>query len=208
MDYFPFENFEIYTTLNSDEIFYRFRAAIETKKTWWKPLFAIKKSYYGVVNRNSFWMVRVATLARNFTPEVSGTIRQDVSGSFILISMRLSSLSLVFWSFFLGTFGYLFFSRVANLISEMIKTGLWQMSSLWKNLPLLGMFIFGYLLVMVSFKVEADHIKDFLLKLTDAKNENIRYKDKFFGLTEFQIIKRIFLVVVIAISGWIIYNLI
>ncbi len=102
MDYFPFENFEIHTTLNSDEIFYRFRAAVETKKTWRKPLFAIKKSYYGVVNRNSFWMARVATLAPNFTPEVSGTIRQDISGSFILISMRLSSLSLIFWISWLG----------------------------------------------------------------------------------------------------------
>ncbi len=82
------------------------------------------------------------------------------------------------------------------------------MSSLWKNLPLLGMFIFAYLLVMVSFKVEVDHIKDFLLKLTDAKDENIRYKDKFFGLTESQIVKWIFLVAVISLSGWIIYNLI
>jgi len=205
MDYLPFENFEIHTTLTSDEVFYRLRAAVETKKPWWQPLFAVRKSYYGEVNRNSFRLVRVTSWNRNFTPQVLGTIQWDNLGSSIQITMRLNSGSLLFWAFWLGCVGCMFFGGLANQILEMIQTGIWKIESLGGILPLILMFAFGYLLVMVSFKIETSRVKEFLVKLTEAKVESIHYKDRIFGLSEFQIIKWILLVVMIVSLGWVLY---
>ena len=89
----------------------------------------------------------------------------------------------------------------------MAQSGVWLIEPYWGIFPLLGFFAFGYLLVMVSFKVETDRVKEFLVKLADVKQENIQYKDRIFGLTEFQIIRWLFLLTFIAMFGWIVYNL-
>jgi len=207
MDYLPFEDFEIHTALSSDEVFYKLRASVETKKTWWRPLFTISKSYYGEVNRNSFRIVRIALLTRNFTPEVFGTIQQGNSGSNIRVKMRLHSSSFIFWAFWLGAVVYMILKGVTSLVIQMAQLGVWQINPYWKIFPLLGFFAFGYLLVMVSFKLETDRVKEFLARLADVKREDIQYKDQILGLTEFQIIKWLFLLIFIVSFGWILYSL-
>lgn len=207
MDYLPFEDFEIHTALSSDEVFYKLRASVETKKTWWRPLFTISKSYYGEVNRNSFRIVRIALLTRNFTPEVFGTIQQRNSGSNIRVKMRLHSSSFIFWAFWLGAVVYMILKGVISLVIQMAQLGVWQINPYWEIFPLLGFFAFGYLLVMVSFKLETDRVKEFLARLADVKREDIQYKDQILGLTEFQIIKWLFLLIFIVSFGWILYSL-
>jgi len=207
MNYLPFEDFEIHTALSSDEVFYRLRAAVETKRPWWRPLLFVSKSYYGEVWRNAFRMVRITHWNRNFTPEVFGTVEQENSGSKVRVTMRLHSFSFIFWVFWLGGVVYIILNGVTSLIIQMTQSGVWLIDPYWGIFPLLGFFAFGYLMVMVSFKLETDRVKEFLVKLAGAKKENIQYKDRILGLTEFQIIRWLFLLTFIAMLGWIVYSL-
>jgi hypothetical protein len=205
MKYLPFENFEIHTDLTSDEVFYKLRAAVDTKRKWW--IFTNKPFWGGEVERHYFRFWRVTWWSRNFTPIVSGKINSEDSGCCVRVRMRMPWFGFLFYSFWLGAIWFMYFGAIVNLIIQKIKTGIWQIESPWQLLPLIGMFAFGYLISVGTFMSEAIDVKEYLLWLSGTKKENIIYIDRVFGITESQIIMSLFLVTVFVSLGWIVFNL-
>ena len=117
MKYLPFEDFEIHTTMTSDEVFHKLRAA------------------------------------------VSGKIHSEGSGCCVRIRMRLLWFSFLFYLLILGWLWYMYFGGIANLIVQKVQTGIWQIESPWLLLPGIGMFAFGYLLSVGTFRSETRHIR-------------------------------------------------
>jgi hypothetical protein len=205
MKYLPYENFEIHSKLTSDEVFYKLRAAVDTQRKW---LIFTNKPFWGEVDRHYFriWLVNIGK--QNFTPYVLGKIQPKELGCCIRIKMRMPWFGFLFYSFWLGSVWTIFFGGVSDLIIQKIQTGIWGIASPWDLLPLIGMFGFGYLLSVGTFKYDAGYIKEYLLWLSGAQKENLINRDLILGLTEAQIMKWLLTVTVVASFGWIVFNLV
>jgi hypothetical protein len=204
MKYLPFHDFEIHTTLTSDEVFYRLRSVVDTRRKW---LIFTNKLFWGEVHRTYFRFWRNTWSSRNFTPIVSGKIQPEDSGCCVYIRMRMPWFGFWFYLLWLGAVWVMYFGGLANLVVQKIKTGIWEIESPWQLLPLIGMFAFGYFLSVGIFMSESQTVKESLLRLTEMNEENIKYHNHIFGVTEPQIIRMIFLVTLVVSSVWILYNL-
>ncbi|MBK9925383.1 MAG: hypothetical protein IPP66_08825 [Anaerolineales bacterium] len=203
MKYLPFEDFEIHTSLTSDEVFYRLRAAVDTKGTW---SILANKRFRGHVSRDYFWMRRYTWWNRNFTPVISGKIQAEDSGSSIRIKMRMPWFSFLFYAFILGWLWIMYFSNIANLLVQRIQTGAWQIDSPWLFLPGIFMFAFAYFISVGSFFGDVHYVKEVLFSLSDVDGESIVYHDKILGITESQILRTIFVVTIVVSVGWIVFS--
>jgi len=193
----------------SDEIFYRLRATVETKNTWWiriLPLF-VNKPYFGEVRRDIFRISRITWWYHNFTPVVSRKIQSEGLGCCLQVRMRMRWLSFLFSAFWLGAVWVMYFGGMANLIIQKIQTGTWQIESPWLLLPGIVMFALGYLISLGSFKNEANRVKEFLLTLSNSNEQNVIYCDQLLEIKESQIIQSLFLVTFVVSIAWIVFNL-
>jgi hypothetical protein len=193
MKYLPFDDFEIHTALTSDEVFYRFRAAVDTKGTW---QILINKPFWGKVKRNVFRISRATWWNPNFSLIISGEIQPEGSGSCIRVKIRLAWLFFLFWLFWLGGVWYIFFGGITKLIIQKIQTGIWQIESPFWMLPPIFMFAVGYLMVIGNFKHAANRSKEIFWRSFGVTRENVFFKGKIFGFTEFQIINMLLLLTV------------
>jgi hypothetical protein len=203
MKYLPFEIFTIHSHLTSDEIFYRLRASVDTKRKWW--IFT-NKPFWGSVDRNYFTIWRAAW-GNHRSPLVIGSIRPQETGCQIRIKMRMPLYDFIFMCIWLGIIWYFFFYSIASLIVEKLQTGIWQIDSPWSLLPPIVMFAFGCLIWFGVFHMDADRIKKYFLWLSRTSEENIEYHDRIFGMTESQIIQAVLLLTLFASLGWIAYSL-
>lgn len=202
----PFEAFDIYTKLSSDEVFYRLRAIVDTKETWW---IFITKPFFGKVRRDRFKIHRTV-LDNRRSVLTFGEIHKTESGSRIHIQIRLPWL---FFLFITCIFGYIyvaFFQWIMNLILLKIQTGIWQVESISESLLTLAtypifMAIF-YLLPLYGFNHEAYHIKTRLRQILDASSERI-YQYQILGMTEIQLVKSILSAPIVISLAWMIYKL-
>lgn len=204
MRYLPFVDFELHTNLTADEVFHRLRAIVDTKRKW---LIFTNKPLWGEVNRNHFRIWRDTWQNHNFSPIVSGKIQSESSGSCLKVRMRMRWFGFWFYLLILAWLWVSYFAVISNLIVQKIQTGVWQIDLPWMFLPAIGMFAFAYLLSVGTFMSETKKIKRYLLQLLETTEENIKYEDRIFGITESQIIGTIFLVTLFTSLGWILYNL-
>lgn len=205
MKYLPFEDFEIETDLSPDEVFYRFRAAVDTKRKWW--IFT-NKLFLGEVSRHYFHIWRVRSLLRKDYAYVIGTINGTSKGCVLRLRMRMYFYNLIFWLVWLGAVWYMYFGGIASLVLTKIQTGVWNIDSPLFFLPGIGFFAWGYFIGVISFKLEAEYVKDSLVKITGVPRNKFHPIDRLFGLTESQIIGILFLGTFLVSGGWILYHLI
>jgi hypothetical protein len=204
MKYLPFEDFEIQTSLSSDEVFYRLRAAVDTKRKW---VFFTNKPFWGEVKRGHFKIWRVTWWNRNFSPFVYGEICEATSGIRMKIKMRMPWFGFVFYGIILCWLWFQYFIVLANLLAQKIITRVWEIESPWMLLPPVILFAFAYLISVGTFFVEADKVKEFFMQLSNAKNEDVKYQEKIFGITERQIFRIFFILTFLVFVGWISYKL-
>jgi len=199
MKYLPFEEFEIHTKLTSDEVFYRLRAAVETKETWG---ILSNKPFLGKVKRDNFRISRNTWWNPSFSLVIYGEVKSDSSGSCLRIKMRLHWFFFSFWAFGLGAICYSFFGGIAKLAIQKFQTGVWQIvSPLWL-LPFVFMFAIWYLLVIGNFQNAANRSKEVFWKSFGVTREVVLFKDKILGFTEFQIIYiLLFLTIAVSVLG-------
>jgi hypothetical protein len=208
MKYLPFEDFEIHTTLTSDEVYYRLCAAVDAERKWW--IFT-NKPFWGEVERRDFRIWRATWWNSNIGPVVSGKIWSEVSGCCVVIRMRMPWFGFLFSSLAFGFLWLSFFVGHANLVVQKIQSGIWQVESLGEwllNVVLYIVFIGSiYLMSLGIFKKEVRRVRDYLLWMWQADKESIIYRDEFLGITEPQIIRSILFVTLVVSLGWIVFSL-
>jgi hypothetical protein len=163
MRFYPYESFYIETHLSPLEIQRLLYNNLQTKKDYYNPLkkskYPSSKPYYGWASIDKFQISR-NTYQNSLLPEILGTI---ISGPATRIYVRIKLKSGVreCWLLWMAAVGLavLFFN-----INALID---WKFNL--SCLMIVVMFMFGYLIAILPFKLESPESRDFLVKLFDGK---------------------------------------
>lgn len=155
--FIPFESLTITTSLSFSEVVSRLDEVIAPPK-----LFRItlpfgsppSKPYEGTISGNRFKINRIIIGRNSFIPIIEGDIHTQKFGCYIKIRMSLHNIVLGFMILWLWTTGSIgMFSLFAWLVEPSVGAIF---------LPILGMFIFVWLLCLIPFKIEAKAATKFL----------------------------------------------
>lgn len=204
MKYLPFEDFEIQTDLSSDEVFYRLRAAVDTKRKW---VFFTNKPFWGEVERNYFKIWRVTWWNQNFRPIIYGVIYEDGSVSHLKIKMQMPWFAFVFYGLILCWLWFQYFLALANLIAQKIISGVWEIESPWMLVPHILLFSFAYLISVGTFTAEKDKAKAILLEIFNETSESVNHQEKILGINERQFFIIFFILTFLIMVTWFLYKL-
>ncbi len=151
----PFENYCIKTNLGEQDVLEKISNYIDPKNfTGNLGNNASDKPYRGKLEQNNFILQRNINYRNSFQPIISGSVVQGFSGTEIKIRMRMEYTVLVF----------LFVWLCIALGSAVILTFIAIRKNEFEQMILIpwGLFIFGYVLCMFGFKLEAEKSKRFL----------------------------------------------
>jgi hypothetical protein len=165
MRFLPYESFVMRSNLKEDELIVRLKEIIIPTRTFRFHIIGIKSSgkYEGQLNERTFQINRIISYRNSFLPQIIGEIEPQFNGSLIRIKMRLHLIVLIFISIWLGVVGLISASIVVSSILFGSFPG-------FAFVPL-GMFVFGYLLTLLAFKVESSRSKQDLKKLFESEIE-------------------------------------
>ena len=155
----PFERLTIPTTLNFSEVLETLDEVVEPPKRFRMNLLFRRphKPYEGTISGNNFKINRIIRGRNSFLPVIEGEISPESFGCSIEIKMNLHKFVLIFMIYWLSTTGsFWIFALLAWLVDRSVGPIF---------LPILGMFIFGWLLCLIPFKLEAKATTKFLFNL-------------------------------------------
>ncbi len=156
----PFENLKITTSLTFSQVLQRLDDVVDTPK-----LFRITlpfrspppKPYEGTIYGKTFKISRIISGRNSFLPFIEGEIYPQPFGCYINVNMSLHKIVLAFMIFWLWTTGSI---GIFALLAWFVEPSIGPIF-----IPLLGMFIFGLLLCIIPFKIEAKMTTKFLVAL-------------------------------------------
>lgn len=164
---FLYEEFEIYTDLESSNTYNRVLSVVETKKFWVSPL-STTKPYFGEVQGTSFNIRRVKWNSRAISPVIVGKISSKNKGSYLHVRVQLSWFEFAFYMFVFGLFGYFALSYFSEIFITDTFGSLGGILSFF--IPLTS-FIIVYWLIFIPVKVEAISSKQFFLELLNKNSK-------------------------------------
>lgn len=154
----PFDTLNIGTKFTFSEVLEKLDEIVEPPKIFRLTLFKRPaKPYEGIISGNTFKISRIAAVRHPFLPMIQGEIHPQEPGSYLKISMNLHKIAiviLIYWLWATGSIGM--FALFAWFVDRSVGAIF---------LPILGMFIFGWLLCLIPFKIEAKATTKFLLTL-------------------------------------------
>ncbi len=159
MSILPFEKLTIHTDLTPEQIKEKLEQFVEPYQMFRNTFKQPNKPYNGKIQETSFRITRNINYRNSFLPVIKGKIMPNDygKGSQINITMSLHSFVIVFMTFWLFMVG----GGGISLLFLMISSGKFMLEGL---IPV-GMFIFGCLLTIIPFKIEANIAKKFLQEL-------------------------------------------
>ncbi len=158
MKFIPFEHLVYITDLSEQEIFTRLSEHVATKKFRIIRTHSIKQYEGHVRNDNTFKISRILKYRNSFQPKIEGKFQQSNNTVRIEVKMRLN-LFVILFTIFWCSMAFLFF------IVQISSDAEWSFETF---LPLFMLF-FGYLMVLVGFKVESGRSKKDLSKIFEAE---------------------------------------
>jgi hypothetical protein len=155
----PFERLTIPTTLTFSEVLERLDEVVEPPKMFRMNLLFRRpeKPYEGTISGNTFKISRIIRGRNSFLPVIEGEIHPESLGCSIEIKMSLYKVVLIFMIYWLWTTGSFW---ILALLAWFVDRSV----GLIFLVPL-GMFIFGWLLCLIPFKIEAKMTAKFLFNL-------------------------------------------
>lgn len=160
MKYLPFENLNYKTKLTAEEILERLGTILDSDDEP-ESNQDDSKPYRGYIVGNSFKLVKIIAYRNSFIPQIHGQIIPNISGTEIKIKMRLNTLVLIFMIIWFTGVG----AGCAAGLSSISENPDFEPGSLL----VLGMPIFGYVLMTGAFKIESIKSKKLLAKLFEAE---------------------------------------
>lgn len=159
----PFEKYTLICNLSIDEIIKRLEKNIDLDST---PRFfgtnsSSGKPYKGKCSESTFSITRVINYRNSFLPLIKGELSAYLNQTRINITMRPTLPVLVFSSIWLGIVGIVALFFILAALSPPADSDITFSLAL---VPL-GMFIFGILLITLSFNAESKKARIFLADL-------------------------------------------
>ena len=159
----PFEKYTLISDLSIEEIMKRLEKNIDLDNT--PRFFGINSSsgkpYKGKCSENTFSITRVINYRNSFLPLIKGEMSVYLNETRINITMRPVLSVLIFASIWLGIVGIV---AVFFLLAAFPPSGDSDITFPFVLIPL-GMFIFGTLLITLSFNAESKKARTFLADL-------------------------------------------
>ena len=159
----PFEKYTLISSLSIDEIVKRLEKNIDLDNS--PRFFGINSSsgkpYKGKYSANTFSITRVINYRNSFLPLIKGEISTYINETRINIIIRPVLSVLIFVSIWLGIVGIV---AVFFLLAALLPSAGSDITFTHALIPL-GMFIFGTLLMTLSFKAESKKARTFLVDL-------------------------------------------
>ena len=153
----PFDSLTITTSLTFSEVLHRLDEVVIPPKFFRITLpFGAPpaKPYEGTISGNTFKISRIITGRNSFLPIIEGDIHSQPFGCSIKIRLTLHKIVLAFMILWLWTTGSIgMFALFAWLVEPSVGPIF---------LPILGMFVFGWLLCLIPFKIESKSAIKFL----------------------------------------------
>ena len=176
MKFFPYEYFKIKSHLSKSEAINRLKNVIEPKH-YFRFLESNKKPYQGKIKGSNFEISRIIGYSNSFLPRIKGNIESEIDGCSICISMQPHILVVAYMIFWLGGVAFFFLAILKSYISSL---GLILTKELTILLILVGMFIFGYAVLLGGFKFESENSKSFFQELFEAEEvEELEFVNPF-----------------------------
>lgn len=156
--FLPFEKYTIQTALSEEEVLERLQIITRTTDT---IRFSFRKAvilrsnyeYNGEIHGKSFEIWRNIRYRNSFLPVIRGTVSSGSGGTEIRLSMRMNLFVMVFMGIWLSIAGLATLGSLSVVTIALLK---FKPASLNAFLLIpLGIFLFGYLLMLLAFKAEA-----------------------------------------------------
>jgi hypothetical protein len=161
----PYERFKIRTNLGKPELLERLADSIEPR-VFFRSFKGNVSPFEGSIEGSHFEINRILRYRNSFQPMISGDIASDNTGCSISITMNLHIIVLIFMIFWLFTTGIFFISELGPFFTSLQQTGTVDLGLL---VTAGDMFLFGYALMQVCFKIESSISKKFLRELFQAE---------------------------------------
>jgi hypothetical protein len=157
----PFRRFVIETDVPPDAVLSILADLMEEPRLWRNPFARDRRPYQGRVEGSSFSMSRIILHRNSFLPLVTGAVEPRGAGALVRVRMRPYRVVLAFMTVWLGLAGWM----VLKLTFDMLTRQALEPEPL---IPL-GLFVFGYLMLMVGFASEATNTTELLLRLLKGR---------------------------------------
>jgi len=163
MELLPFVTVKLHTKLSFENVIEKLDSIIELKKFSPFGNFGYSKPFRGELFEDSFTMIRNNVLYQNsFMPVIKGKIIRKSGHTIIDIFMRMHLFVVIFMGFWLGIPLLL---TCKFLFDFLVR----QYGTLLTSFFPMVFFVFGYILMMVSFTFENKKAQKMLKKLLDAE---------------------------------------
>jgi len=166
----PFDNFKLQTKLSQTEVIKRIDGIAEPRKGF--RLFSKQgeKPYQGKLLSDNFEISRIISGRNSFLPIIKGNISAHAGQTEISIRMRPVIAVLVFMTFWLGAVGIACVGIIISGISQFKQSKVQGFSP--AILIPFAMFVFGYGLLILSYRAESHKSKAFLKQLLVAEEKH------------------------------------
>lgn len=163
----PYDKISLQTRLTTQEVQRKLDSVTAPRRGY----FTLKRTiepYEGKVAEESFRINRIIYYRRNsFLPSIIGNIRSGLNGTIVQIKMRPVWMVLIFMAIWLGIVGSVCVTVLYLLIANFNKTFTQGLSPA-AIIPF-AMFIFGYGILMIGYRVESSKSRDFFKDLLEAE---------------------------------------
>jgi len=163
----PFDNGNLLTDLSPKEIKQKLEDLL--KKPCYKPAFLTRDTrirFEGRVSDSSFEICREDDGRRSAVPEIKGTVSTKMGKALIVMKLRLNLFHKIFMILWMGISGLLCLGVLLKF--DELKESFRNMPFLVNWVPFI-FFIFGYIIMLFTFKRESYKTKKFLKQLLEAK---------------------------------------
>lgn len=166
----PYEKLKIKSPLNATDVLKKLDDAIEPKRSFRKFWDSSHKPYEGKIDGSQFITTRIIHYRNSFLPIIKGEVQSEISGSTINVTMHPHILVIIFMSLWLGFVGFFFIAILSSFISFISQAGTVSTTSPTVLFIPAVMFIFGYTLLLGSFKFESVKTKAYFRELFQASD--------------------------------------
>ena len=163
MDFIPFVTLRLRTKLSFEDVIEKLDSVIEPKKFTIFGNLGYSKSFRGELLEDSFTMIRNNVLYQNsFMPVIKGKILRKSGYTVLEIFMRMNLFVIIFMGFW--------------LITPLLLTGKYLFDflihnhgSLLTSIMPMALFVFGYVIMMLSFTFESRKAQKIIQQLLNTE---------------------------------------
>ncbi len=162
----PFDSFRLYTHLKQAEVQKRLETVTESRGGGLQIFKTRTMPYEGEITSDGFDINRIIRYRNSFLPDIIGKVSSIINGTEIQVKMRPNWGGLIFMAFWLGLSGIASLVILSVALVNFRKTLALGLKR--ETLIPFALFAFGYVMLMIGYRIESEKSKEFIKLLLEA----------------------------------------